>query len=131
MNKAPADENLTPSLRITNYITGLNDWRGQRLAHLRQLILAADPSLVEDWKWETPVWSHTGGVLAAGAFKDHVKLNFFKGAVLEDLHGLFNAGLDAKASRAIDFSENDAIDEGALQDLIRTAAALNAKNGKK
>ena len=61
-------------------------------------------SIVEEWKWETPVWSHNGNVLAFGAFKDHIKINFFKGALLDDPQGLFNAGLDAKKTRAIDYT---------------------------
>ena len=131
MNKSSSENNGSTSQRITAYITDLTDWRGERLAHLRKLILAADSAMVEDWKWETPVWTHNGNVLAGGAFKDHVKLNFFKGAALQDPHGLFNAGLEAKATRAIDFSESDAINETALQDLIRAAIALNSDGGKK
>src|SRR6266496_3281234 len=102
------------SEQITNHIKALTDWRGTLLARLRKLILAVDPAMVEEWKWETPVWSHNGNVVAAGAFQDHVKLNFFKGASLPDPHGLFNAGLEAKESRSIDFAKDDAIDEAAL-----------------
>jgi hypothetical protein len=131
MKKDPTQENMTPAQRINQMIAELSDWRGQRLSQLRALVLAADPALVEDWKWETPVWACNGNVLAAGVFKDHVKLNFFKGAALVDAQGLFNAGLEAKATRAIDFAEGDAINETALTDLIRAAVALNAASGKK
>jgi hypothetical protein len=123
MKNLTVDENVSPAEAITAYIAGLGDWRGQLLARLRELILAADPSMVEDWKWGVPVWADHGNVVSAAAFKDHVKLNFFKGAALADPHGLFNAGLDAKASRAIDFSQGDSLDEPALQDLIRRAGA--------
>ena len=122
---------MSPSQHITNYITALVDWRGPMLAQLRRLILEADPEITEEWKWDTPVWSRQGNVVAVGAFKDHVKLNFFKGAALNDAHGLFNAGLDAKASRAIDLHEGDAIDVAALQDLVRAAVAHNLAGGKK
>jgi len=114
------------SEQITNYIKALSDWRGTLLARLRKLILAADPGMVEEWKWETPVWSHNGNVVAAGAFQNHVKLNFFKGASLPDPHGLLNAGLEAKASRAIDFGAGDSINEAALTELVRAAAVLNS-----
>ena len=120
----------TPSQRITNHIAELADWRGTLLARLRQLILETDSAMVEEWKWETPVWSHTGNVVAAGAFKDHVKLNFFKGASLPDPHGLFNAGLDAKATRAIDIHKGDTLNEPALQELIRAAVAQNTTKQK-
>lgn len=116
---------LTPSERISQYIAGLGDWRGELLARLRALVLDAAPELVEEWKWDTPVWAANGNVVAGGAFKNHVKLNFFKGASLADPHGLFNAGLDAKASRGIDFHEGDEVNETALRDLVRAAAALN------
>ena len=130
MKKADAKDTMTPSQRITNHIAELADWRGEMLARLRQLILEADGALVEEWKWDTPVWSHQGNVVAAGAFKDHLKLNFFKGASLHDPHGLFNAGLDAKATRAIDIHQGDTINEVALQELIRAAVAQNANKQK-
>ena len=130
MKKADSNDATPASQSITNHIAELADWRGTLIAQLRQLILATDPAMVEEWKWNTPVWSHNGNVVAAGAFKDHVKLNFFKGAVLSDPHGLFNAGLDAKATRAIDIHAGDAIDEHALQELIRAAVAQNTSKQK-
>ena len=119
------------SQQIDHYIQGLDDWRGGMVARLRKLILDAAPELTEEWKWDTPVWSHKGNVVAAGVFKDHVKLNFFKGASLEDPHGLFNAGLDAKATRAIDIAEGEEINETALRNLVRTAVSYNASGSKK
>src|SRR2546427_556642 len=116
---------MNASQHITNHIKDLADWRGKTLAQLRTLIHDAVPELMEEWKWNTPVWSHNGNVLAAGAFQDHVKVNFFKGASLDDPHGLFNAGLEAKASRAIDIRKGDRIKEAALKELVRAAAALN------
>ncbi len=116
---------------IDKRIKELADWRGKMLARLRKLILEAAPDITEEWKWDTAVWSQNGMVCSAGAFKDHVKLNFFKGAFLKDPKGLFNAGLDAKAARAIDFSEGDDIDVSALKDLIRAAVAHNLSGSKK
>jgi len=115
-----------PSELIDQHVAGLNDWRGELLARLRSVINAADPRVKEDWKWDTPVWTASGNVCAIGAFKDRVKVNFFKGAVLPDPHGLFNGGLNAKASRSIDLSKGDQVDEAALQDLVREAVAHNA-----
>jgi hypothetical protein len=117
----------TPSEQIDKQIADLPDWRGQRLAELRKLINEADPSLKEDWKWGTPTWTYNGNVISLGAFKEHVKINFFKGASLPDPKGLFNAGLDAKTTRSIDLRENEPIDEQALKDLIRAAVNQNAK----
>ena len=131
MKTTGTKETLTPSQHIDNYIKGLSDWRGKMIVRLRKLILEAEPNLAEEWKWDTPVWSHKGNVVAAGVFKEHVKLNFFKGASLEDPQGLFNAGLDAKATRAIDIAEGEEIDEAALKDLVRTAVAYNASGSKK
>lgn len=131
MKKPNATDDRTPSQRIDNHIKDLNDWRGKMLTRLRKLILQAAPELTEEWKWDTPVWSHKGNVVAAGVFKDHVKLNFFKGASLRDPRGLFNAGLDAKATRAIDIHEGEEIDEAAIRELVRTATALNASGIKK
>lgn len=131
MKKTPADDALSASQRITNQIAELGDWRGQVIARLRQVILDAAPDMVEEWKWGAGVWTNKGMVCAAGAFKDHVKLNFFKGASLKDPKGLFNAGLDAKVTRAIDFNEDDTIDAPALKSLIRAAIAFNQSGGKK
>jgi hypothetical protein len=131
MKKADSKDNLTPSQQIDHHIKELADWRGKLLARLRKLILEASPELSEEWKWDTPVWSYKGNVVAGGAFKDHIKLNFFKGASLKDPKGLFNAGLDAKATRGIDFQEGDQINEAALKDLVREAVAYNSSGGKK
>jgi hypothetical protein len=121
---------MSASESITKHIEGLNDWRGGLLAHLRKLVNETAPELTEEWKWDTPVWSHNGNVLAVGAFKDHMKINFFKGALLNDKKKLFNAGLEAKKTRAIDIHAGEKVDEAALRELIREAVALNAKKPK-
>jgi hypothetical protein len=131
MKKTDMKGSLTASQHIDHHINELADWRGKMIARLRKSIREAAPELTEEWKWDTPVWSHKGNVVAAGVFKDHVKLNFFKGASLDDPNGLFNAGLDAKATRAIDIHEGQEIDEAALKDLVRTAVAQNASGSKK
>jgi hypothetical protein len=120
---------MNASELIDNRIAELGDWRGQMIARIRQLVREAAPDIVEEWKWDTPVWSRNGNVLAVGAFQDHVKINFFHGALLEDRH-LFNAGLEAKTTRAIDIFENSTIDEAALKDLVRAAVALNSPKPK-
>jgi len=118
---------MNASKLIDKQIADLGDWRGKVFARLRKLINAADPDIIEDWKWNTAVWNHDGMVCAVGSFKDHVKVNFFKGAFLEDPHGLFNAGLEAKVTRAIDFHEGDKIDEPAFKNLVHAAVAYNQK----
>jgi len=131
MTESAPKDGLTPSQLIDNQIAELADWRGEMLARLRELIHEAAPGITEEWKWGTAGWSQNGMVCSAGAFKDHVKLNFFKGASLEDPKGLFNAGLEAKATRAIDFNEGEDFDEPALKDLIRRAVAHNQAGSKK
>ena len=131
MKKIDSKVTMTASQQIDNYIKELGDWRGKMVARLRKLILDAAPELAEEWKWDTPVWSHKGNVVAAGVFKDHVKLNFFKGASLQDPKSLFNAGLDAKASRGIDIHEGEDVDESSLKELVRTAVAYNVSGSKK
>jgi hypothetical protein len=121
---------MNASERITHYIDDLAEWRGKVLTELRTLIREAAPGIVEEWKWNTPVWSHNGNVVAVGAFRDHVKVNFFKGASLDDPHGLFNAGLDAMASRAIDLHAGDRINAVALRDLVRGGVALDSDTPK-
>jgi len=130
MNGGDSIDDMTPSQRIDNQIAELGDWWGEMLARLRALVLRGAPEIREEWKWGTAVWSQKGLVCSAAAFKDHVKLNFFKGASLEDPHGLFNAGLEARTMRSIDFSKGDAWDERALSDLVRAAVTLNQSGGK-
>jgi len=132
MSAARAKAEPTASDQITRQIEDLPDWRGKVLARLRNLVLEAAPGITEEWKWGTAVWAHNGLVCSAGVFKDHVKLNFFKGASLADPKKLFNAGLDAKSTRAIDFAQGDTLNAPALKNLVRAAVALNGKAvGKK
>jgi hypothetical protein len=125
---------VNASEQIDQRIEELGDWRGMTLARVRGIIQAADPEVVEEWKWAkatspgTPVWSHNGGICTGEAYKNVVKLTFFKGAALNDPSGLFNSSLEGKVRRAIDIKESDEIDEGALKDLIREAVALNLKS---
>lgn len=132
MNNPNPQEEMTPSTRITHYIADIDDWRGPLAAKLRSLILAAAPELSEEWKWGTPVFAHKGNIVAIGVFKNHIKLNFFDGSTLTDPQGIFNAGLDAKRMRSIDFYEGDALNESALQELVQAAVAQkSAKKAKK
>jgi hypothetical protein len=131
MEKVTSQDGLTPTQHIDKFITELTDWRGKWIAQFRTLIRKTAPEVTEEWKWGVPVWSYKGNVVASGVFKDHVKLNFFKGADLSDPRHLFNAGLEAKATRAIDISEGQEINEAALRDLIRAAVAFNSSGGKK
>jgi len=120
------------SALIDQRIEELGDWRGKTLAKVRQVILAADPEVVEDWKWRgVPVWSHGGFICTGEVYKNHVKMTFPKGAWLEDPSGLFNASLEGNAWRAIDIHEGDKVDAAALKDLIRAAVALNLDDQNK
>src|SRR5688572_18680110 len=120
------------SALIDGKIKELGDWRGKTLAKVRQVIHAADPEIVEEWKWRgTPVWSHDGVVCTGETYKSHVKMTFPKGAGLKDPSGLFNASLEGNAWRAIDIHEGDKINETALKDLIRAAVAFNLKGKSK
>jgi hypothetical protein len=122
--------------RIDEKIKTLSDWRGKTLAKVRAIIHDADPEIIEEWKWVkttspgTPVWSHGGIVCTGETYKNVVKMTFAKGASLKDPSRLFNSSLEGNVRRAIDFHENDRVDEVALRDLIRAAVALNIKGNK-
>jgi hypothetical protein len=116
---------MTASDEIDAYLTDLPAWQHDLAARLRALVHEADPAIAEAWKWSTPVFEDKGSVCALGVFKDHVKVNFFKGASLPDPAGLFNAGLGAKTSRAIDLAEGDPFDEAAFKALVQAAVARN------
>jgi hypothetical protein len=125
------------SAAIDERIKTLGDWRGKTLAKVRAIIHAADPEIVEEWKWVkptnpgTPVWSHDGIVCTGEAYKNSVKMTFAKGAALKDPSGLFNSSLEGNVRRAIDIHEGDTIDEKALKNLIRAAVALNGTSTRK
>jgi len=130
---------MIPSARdkITARLAELDDWRGETLARVRQLIHDADPDIVEEWKWEkptsggVPVWSHDGGVCTGESYKQVVKLTFFRGASLADPKKLFNSSLEGNTRRAIDVREGETIDATAFKQLIRAAVAANAAAKKK
>jgi hypothetical protein len=123
---------MTPSEQIDQLIAGLTDWRGATLAAVREAILAAEPGIVEDWKWMgSPVWYKDGQIALANPHKDKVKVTFSHGAALADPSKLFNAGLDGKVWRAIDLCEGDKVDAPALQGLVRAAIEFNRSKSKK
>ena len=123
---------MNPSERIDQMIAELRDWRGKTLASVRNSILAADPEIVEDWKWMgSPAWSRDGMIAVGNAHKDKVKLTFSHGASLPDPDKLFNAGLEGKVWRAIDLFEGDKIDARAFKNLIRAAVDYNQAKLKK
>ncbi|HEX3940206.1 MAG TPA: DUF1801 domain-containing protein [Acidobacteriaceae bacterium] len=115
---------------IDGRIEELGDWRGKMLAKVRAIIHAADPEIVEEWKWRgVPVWSHGGIVCTGETYKSVVKMTFAKGAALADPAGLFNSSLEGNTRRAIDLHEGEKIDEAALKTLVRAAVALNLSKG--
>lgn len=111
-------------------IAELGGWRGEMLARVRAVIRAADPAITEEWKWNNPVWSCHGLICTGEAYQQAVKTTFPKGASLPDPARLFNASLDGKVRRAIDFCEGDAVDAAALTALVRAAVALNRSSGR-
>lgn len=128
MTNGQTGDTKSPSELIDERIAALGDWRGALLARLRGLILAADPDMVEEWKWRgVPVWYRDGMICTGETYKNHVKMTFAKGAALDDPAGLFNSSLDGNVRRAIDFHEGDEVDEAALTALVRRAVALNAE----
>lgn len=119
-----------PADLISQRIAELGDWRGETLARVRKLIKAADPQVVEEWKWQVPVWSHDGILCTGEAYKSAVKLTFPKGASLPDPRGLFNSSLEGKVRRAIDIRQGEPFDEAAFKALIQAAVAINASAPK-
>jgi hypothetical protein len=127
MNKSPT-KGATPSKLIDARIKELDDWRGKTLSRLRKLIKQADPDVLEEWKWNIPVWSHDGIICTGETYKAHVKLTFAKGAAVKDPSKLFNSSLDGNTRRAIDFREGDDVDADAFKALIRAAVAVNTSS---
>jgi hypothetical protein len=134
---ANAGATNSASKMIDQRIRDLGGWRGPALQRMRDLIHAADPDVVEEFKWQkasspgVPVWSHDGGICTGEAYKEVVKLTFYNGASLKDPARLFNSSLEGNTRRAIDIRQDDAMDEAAFKELIRAAVAFNVAKGKK
>ena len=124
-------EGKSASQLISQRIAELDDWRGETLGRIRALIKAADPDILEEWKWGTPVWSHDGIVCTGESYKKAVKMTFARGAAVKDPAGLFNSSLEGNTRRAIDLHDGEKIDAPALKALIRAAVALNVSGKKK
>ena len=129
MKKSSSTDGRPASEMIDGRIAELGDWRGETLSRMRQLIKAADPGVVEEWKWGGPVWSHGGIICTGESYKAAVKLTFAKGASLKDPGRLFNSSLEGNTRRAIDIHEGETVDAGAFKALVRAAVALNASGG--
>jgi len=126
MKKSGSQSSKSPSQLIDARIRELGDWRGKMLSRLRALVKEADPDVVEERKWRgVPVWSHDGIICTGETYKSIVKMTFAKGAALQDPSGLFNSSLEGNTRRAIDFHEDEKINEEALKALVRAAVALN------
>lgn len=117
---------MSDSEQIDELVANLADWRGEVMVKVRKIILKADPEIIEEWKWMgTPTWSHKGIVCMANAFKDKVKVTFYKGAHLKDPNKLFNNGLNGNLWRTIDIFKDDMLDEAAFKSLIKSAVDYN------
>ena len=137
MKKSNASATASATELISQRIAELGDWRGETLSRMRALIRAADPDVVEEWKWAkattpgTPVWSHDGIICTGESYKSVVKLTFAKGASLKDPGRLFNSSLDGNVRRAIDIHEGEEVNASAFKTLIRQAVALNSSGKSK
>lgn len=135
MNSSPKDRSATQ--QINAIIKDPGGWRGKKLSQLRTLIKKADPAVVEEVKWKkpskpmgVPVWSHEGIVCLADTLKNAVRLTFPKGALMKDPKKLFNTRLESNTVRAIDFYEDNDVDEAALKALILDAVKLNTSKAR-
>jgi len=131
MSKSEQASGEVASQLIDVRILELGGWRGEALARMRELILKADPEVIEEWKWMgTPVWSHNGIICTGESYKQVVKLTFAKGASLPDPQGLFNSSLEGNTRRAIDIHEGEKVDAKAFKALVVAAVALNGMKKK-
>src|SRR3989441_13176565 len=132
MKKSDASQGQSAAELISKRIAELGDWRGKTLGRMRKLIKAADPEVVEEWKWMgTPVWSHHGIVCTGEAYTKVVKLTFARGARIPDPSRLFNSSLEGNTRRAIDIHEGEKVDAGAFKALVKAAVAQNGPPAKK
>src|SRR4051794_19690320 len=127
MKKSGSQSGKSPAELIDARIEELGDWRGEMLGRLRALIQAADPEVVEEWKWNVPVWSHDGIISTGETYKKAVKLTFARGASLPDPAGLFNSSLEGNTRRAIDIHEGEQVHGRTFKALVKAAVAENLR----
>lgn len=113
--------------KVTGFIKSYDDWRGERLQELINIINSSATELELAFKWGVPVWTFNGMVCAVSGYKDHVKINFFKGAFLNDKTGVFNSGLESKEHRSINLAQADKVNGPAVGELVRQAVNFNTK----
>ena len=130
MKKAVSSQEA--SALISKRIIELGDWRGEALSRMRELIKAAAPDVIEEWKWMgTPVWSDHGIIYTGESYKQSIKLTFARGASLEDPAQLFNSSLEGNTRRAIDVHQGAPVNAAAFKKLVRAAVALNRLHATK
>lgn len=125
-------ENATRNREVENIIKNVKDWRGDKMSQARNIILEADPDIVEEVKWKkpsnpagVPVWSHNGIICMGNILKNAVRLTFPKGSMINDPEGIFNTRLDSKTVRGVDYLKGSNIDQNALKELVKEAAKVN------
>ena len=131
MKTSGSQASKSPSQLIDARIKELGDWQGKMLGRLRALVKEADPEVVEEWKWEVPVWSHDGLICTGETYKNVVKMTFARGAALQDPSRLFNASLEGNTRRAIDFHAGDKVDAAARMRVFSAAVTLNRSRAQR
>jgi hypothetical protein len=138
MKTPDSNDSQSGTEQVNRIIADLDDWRGETLSRMRNLIKEANPDVIEEVKWRkpsnsmsgVPVWSHEGIICTGETYKNKVKLTFAKGAALKDPARLFNSSLDGNVRRAIDLHEGTEINASAFKALIRAAVSLNKSAGR-
>lgn len=129
-NKVISKVNKEASEEISQYIETADVKKKEMLQRLRDFLNRDDFELTEDWKWRAPIFNSNGMVCWLAFFKSHIGLNFFKGALIEDLYGLFDHSSMDKGNRIIKYKTIDEIDENLLEHYVNKAIKLNIEGIK-
>lgn len=113
----------TADPRVDAYIKKAQPFARPILLHIRKLVHAAVPDVVETMKWSSPHFDHKGIFCGMSAFKAHVGFGFWKAGLMQDIlpgHGLSSAGQFGKIG-----SLDDLPPDKELTRIIKFAKRLN------
>lgn len=106
--------------KVDAFVSRAKTWQGE-IQKLRSILV--DCGLDEDLKWGKPCFSFEGkNVAIIQPFKAHCSLMFFKGALLEDTHGMLRSqGENTHSALRMEFTGEAQIKKAVLKTYVRQA----------
>ncbi|MSP78734.1 MAG: hypothetical protein EXR67_04175 [Dehalococcoidia bacterium] len=118
------------STNIDVYLAQLPDWQRQIGEKLRALVHKAAATIVEEWKWTSPYFSHNGPVCFFWASKNFVKFTFRQGSLLVDQYQAFDSEPENLHNRSIRYTDAKDVEDKVIIEYVKQAVANNLQDKK-